>query len=140
MTLFFGRYVTCHHASEGKDHWHGVGPNIHNDLPRDPTAQPEAFREFIAEGKIHIKDFKLHGEIYGVITTKGGTRYISPNSLDGEIVVQKFTGDVHVDLVLRLKWRNDRSVSLNLKAGRFDESDLVDGLYKHNLTSLKMNL
>jgi hypothetical protein len=125
-----------HKSSEGKDHWHSVGPEIQFELPRIPVIPPEQFRKVEVKGTIHIKDFKLVGsDVWGHHDFKK-TLTINPNSPNKEIFEQRTTGDVRVDLILRLKLQNDASIHLKIKAGLFDEGEPVKKI-EHDFNILK---
>jgi hypothetical protein len=113
-----------HRASEGKDHFHSVGPNL-LFKPMVIAAYPEESRRLIkVSGKMSVKDF-------GVVEDEwkhepfSGHMLLNPDTLHGEIVAKSQVGDVTAELVIRGTWNPDFSVTIKFTARLFDELQRV---------------
>jgi hypothetical protein len=114
-----------HHASEGKDHWHRVGPDILfrpmlvADIPK------ELLRAVDITSEIHVKDFKLVGKDLWQHSSFSESLLVNPNQRSGEAIAKLGSGDVTGELVLRVTWNPDGSVNLQFTANLFDETERV---------------
>lgn len=118
-----------HHAAEGKDHWHEVGPTIVFELPADVATRPEDRRRVNFRGHIHVKDFKLVGKDKWGHYEFDETLFVNPNSQHTEVHIRRGpTGDVTADLIFRVDWRADRSVAVGFTADLYDEAERVSSV------------
>ena len=118
-----------HHASEGKDHWHEVGPTIVFEIPEGPPVRPEDRRCLEIAGHIHIKDYKLVGsDKWGHFEFREHAS-VGPDAPHGEVHVRRGpTGDVTASILFRLDWHPDRSVGINFTAELYDSGERVSSV------------
>jgi hypothetical protein len=124
--VFWSICHLSHHAHEGKDHWHEVGPSIVVDMPQGAPIRPEDCRQVNFRGNIHIKDYKLVGSDKWGHHEFNETLMVDPNAPHAEVHIRRGPiGDVTADLVFRIDWRADRSVAVNFTAELYDEAQRV---------------
>ena len=114
-----------HHASEGEDHWHEVGPDILFKPMLVADVPPEYLRVIDIIGELHVKNFKLVGKDQWKHSTFAEQILVNPNVPSGEVVSKLGAGDVTGELILRITWNSDASVNLQFTANLFDEAERV---------------
>jgi hypothetical protein len=115
-----------HRASEGKHHWHEIGPKLVFEIPPGPPVAPEDRRCLEFKGHIHIKDFRLVGHDKWGHFKFDEKLSVAPDAPHREIHVTRGpTGDVTADLIFRADWHPDRSVGINFTAQLRDSLELV---------------
>lgn len=115
-----------HQESEGKDHWHEVGPTILIEMPEPIAIQPGQCRRVLIRGRIDVKDFKLAGkDKWGHFDFSAQVR-VSPNEPHAETYVQRGPiGDVTADLIVRIDWNGDSSVGVSFTFALYDGVERV---------------
>jgi hypothetical protein len=114
-----------HEASEGKDHWHSVGPNLNFRPMILANVPPESFRVIDVSTELHVKDFKLVGKDkwnHGSFTDQVFT---NPSARTAEVVRSLKAGDTTAELIIRISWNKDLSVHVQFTANLFDELQRV---------------
>lgn len=114
-----------HHANEGADHWHKVGPNIRLKPMLLAQIPKECLRVVLIKGELHVKDFKLVGSDLWEHSTFSDQVLVNPNVRNGEFVAKLGSGDVTGELILRVSWNLDSSVNVQFTANLFDEQERV---------------
>jgi hypothetical protein len=114
-----------HHADEGKDHWHFVGPTIKFEIPPPPPPPPGSVRRVRIRGKMHIKDFVLIGTDNWGHFDFDETRILQPAGPHGEVFVERSVHDVMARLLIKLDLRPNNVVAINASAKLFDEGEEV---------------
>jgi hypothetical protein len=118
-----------HHAAEGKDHWHEVGPTIAFDVPPAPPPPPDSVRRVQVKGNIHIKDFKLVGNDLWGHYTFDESRTVHPFSPHAEVFVIKGpVGDVTTHLIVKLDRESDNTISVAFTGELYDEDERVSSV------------
>jgi hypothetical protein len=122
--VFWSVCHLSHHAAEGKDRWHTVGPDIHLRPMLVAGIPPECMRSISVTGKIDVKDFGVFKDRWNhlVFSEK---KLVNPNGRFQEVVKQLLQGDVKAELIIRIEWQKDLSVSVAVVAQLFDELERV---------------
>ncbi|MEV8033006.1 hypothetical protein [Streptomyces sp. NPDC086182] len=113
-----------HQASEGKDHWNSVGPDVLFRPLLLAALPPEAMRIVEVKGTIAVKDFGVvkdhwqHSNFYDQVL-------VNPAARDCEYVTKAQVGDVTAELIVHLTWNLDSSVNVHLTGRLFDELERV---------------
>lgn len=114
-----------HHASEGADHWHSVGPDLFFEPMVVANIPPRCLRVVEISGEIHVKDFKLAVTDDWQHATFTGKVQVNPNMQVQEIAEKLVSGDVTGEIVIRVTWNPDSSVNVSFVARLFDEAERV---------------
>jgi hypothetical protein len=126
--VFWSVSHLSHHADEGADHWHSIGPTIVFDLPEPAVPGPadETHRRVRVQGTIRIKDYRLIGANKTGSESFDKTVLLSPTASHAEIAISsKQVGDVTAVLRIRVDRNRDNSVFVGFDARLFDEKDVV---------------
>jgi hypothetical protein len=114
-----------HHANEGKDHWHGVGPDIRFRPMLLAALPPECMRVIDVKGQLDVKNFKLVGKDQWKHMPFSEQLLVNPNAPNGEVVQILGAGDVTAELIIRVTWNRDCSVNIHFFANLLDEAQRV---------------
>lgn len=114
-----------HHAGEGKDHWHSVGPDVFLRPMILAAVPPECLRVLDLVAELHVKDFKAVGKDLWEHRTFTEQVLVDPSAPTAEAVLTLDSGDVTGSLVLRCTWNPDSSVSVHFTADLHDELERV---------------
>jgi len=115
-----------HHAAEGKDHWHQIGPQITFELPEASRSNPADVRRIGVTGHIHLKDFKLIGKDKWGHFDFSETRVVDSGAVHAEVDIQRGpVGDTRARLQIRIDRNPDNSVGINFTAELFDSGESV---------------
>jgi len=113
-----------HHASEGKDHWHTVGPDIVVQPMIVAAVPPEALRSATIDGKVDVKDFGVFKDEWAHDTLSEKVE-IDPNTRHQVVVKKVQQGDVTAEAIVHLDWHPDLSLGVHLEGNLFDELERV---------------
>ena len=116
-----------HHAEEGKDHWHGIGPTL-KFVPARIEQLPHQRRKVHVSGIMHMKDYRVGKDKWSHPSFDESV-VVEPNSPHREIRVTKTVGDIEVDFILKFDWQFDSSVHVDIIATLYDEGDDVANEY-----------
>ena len=126
--VFWSICHLSHHASEGKDHWHSVGPAIWFEAPPRRELRPEEYRRVRVTGSIHVKDFGVFEDDWGHFQFDE-TRFIDTDARFSDIgVVRGPVGDVTAKIRFKLELNTDLSVNVSFTAELFDEDQRVSSV------------
>jgi hypothetical protein len=113
-----------HHADEGEDHWHTVGPDIRLQPMLLASLPPETFRMVQVTGALHVKNFKVLKDKWNH-TNFSEQVFVNPNVRFQEVVQKLAEGDVTAELIIRVEWQLDLSINVNVVGNLFDELERV---------------
>jgi hypothetical protein len=122
--VFWSVCHLAHHAHEGKDHWHTVGPDILVRPLLLANVPPEALRRVRVHGKVDVKDFGVLKDRWAH-ETYDETVLVNPTQRFAEVVKKTHQGDVTAELIVRLEWQPDLSIAVKVTANLFDELERV---------------
>jgi hypothetical protein len=121
-----------HQASEGKDHWHEVGPTIVVELPDPLPVREDQCRSIFISGRIDIKDFRLVGHDRWGHHDFSAHMKVNPNAPHAEAYVQRGpNGDCTADLIIRVDLAPDNSIAVNFTASLYDGVERVASSSNH---------
>ena len=96
--VFWSVCHLLHHASEGKDHFHSVGPTISLTIETPPIKFPFEQRLVTVRGKINITDFKLTKRNLTDSYDFDDKTTLIPGAPNGQVFIHRGpTGDVQAD-------------------------------------------
>jgi hypothetical protein len=122
--VFWSISHLSHHADEGKDHWHTVGPNLHFQPMVVANVPPETLRKVLVNGTISVKDFGVFKDRWAHSTFSDQV-FVNPNVRFQEVVKTLVQGDVTAELIILVDWQLDMSVNVTVVANLFDELERV---------------
>jgi hypothetical protein len=122
--VFWSTCHLSHHAAEGSDHWHTVGPDIQVRPMVVANVPPESMRAILVNGSMSVKDFGVFKDQFNHSTFSEQV-FVNPNVRFQEVVKTLVEGDVTAELIIRLEWQLDMSVKVNVAANLFDELERV---------------
>jgi len=116
----------AHHANEGKDHWHSVGPNLAVAVTDRINIKPHERRLISIDANVHVKNFKLVGkDKWGHFNHKESTEVNPREEYDEFFFDSNHAGDNNATLLVRIRYRDDLSVHVEWEAQLFDEEERV---------------
>lgn len=124
-----------HHASEGADHWHEVGPTLQVSLKqRDLPAHQ--IRRVLLVGSMRVVDYEYFDD--NEISTRTMTEFrdLSPDFRYAEFYLEeRMGGEIRVQFKIKLEW-NVGYINVNYHAllfeGASESTGDLDGEYKGN--------
>jgi hypothetical protein len=122
--VFWSVCHLLHHADEGEDHWHTVGPDIRLQPMLLASLPLESFRMVQVTGAMHVKDFKVFKDKWNHANFSERV-FVNPNVRFQEVVRKLVQGDVTAELIIRVEWQLDLSVNVNVVGNLFDELERV---------------
>jgi hypothetical protein len=114
-----------HHAEEGPDHWHEVGPDILCEPMIMAGLPAESMRQVTIKAQIDVKDFAAVGDDQWGHLTINETVLVNPNSRIGNVVHHASAGDTVAELIIRLEWQTDFGVTARIRGFLYDEGERV---------------
>jgi hypothetical protein len=114
-----------HHAAEGKDHWHDIGPTIAFEVPPASAPPSESVRDLALGINITIKDVGVFQDRQQSFSVFEQGR-VDPFSPHAEVLVRQGpVGDVRAHLLIRMDWQANNSVAITFTAELFDSGQRV---------------
>lgn len=114
-----------HHAAEGKDHWHEVGPTIIFDVPPAPPPPPESIRGVAIGINMTIKDFGVFQDNEQSFSFFVDNRVVHPISPHAEVLEKRSVGDVTAHLLIKIDWQPNNSLAITFTAELYDSNERV---------------
>jgi len=121
-----------HHADEGKDHWHSVGPNLESKLSDRINIKPHERRQVMVEANIHVKNFKAVGkDKWGHFNHTESTEVNPREEYDEFFFHANRVGDTNAMLLIRINYLDDLSIHVEFGADLYDEGERVAVVNNH---------
>ena len=122
--VFWSVCHLIHHAHEGEDHEHTVGPDLRFEPMILANLPPESFRMVQVSGAMHVKDFGVFDDNFNDIGFSEQC-FVNPNVRAQQVNKKLVEGDVTAELIIRIEWQLDLSVKVNVVGNLFDELERV---------------